>query len=90
MKNKKLYDKLGGNLEDVHMRNKKQYTGDYLSLYDYLGCAAGGVLGQKIAFEATKNNINIKVKTIKNPGYEGKIQMYPEDFLIECTKKQLL
>ena len=73
------------------MKNKvKQYTGDYLSLYDYLGCAAGGELGRKIAFEATKNNINIKTKTIENPGYKGKIQMYPEDFLTECTKKELL
>ena len=90
MKNKKTHDKLGGNLEDVHMRNKKQYTEDYLSLYDYLGHAAGGELGQKIAFEAAKKNINIKTKSIENPGYKGKIQMYPEDFLLECTKRQLL
>ena len=73
------------------MKNKvKQYIGDYLSLYDYLGCAAGGELGQKIAYEASKNKINIKTKTIENPGYKGIIQMYPEDFLIECTKRQLL
>ena len=73
------------------MKNKaKKYTGDYLSLYDYLGCAAGGELGQKIAYEAAKNKINIKTKSIENPGYKGRIQMYPEDFLIECTKRQLL
>tara|TARA_B110000046_G_scaffold73058_1_gene80842 strand:+ start:1547 stop:1768 length:222 start_codon:yes stop_codon:yes gene_type:complete len=73
------------------MKNKvKQYTGDYLSLYDYLGCAAGGTLGQKIAYEAAKLKVNIKTKTIENPGYKGIIQMYPEDFLIECTKKQFL
>ena len=73
------------------MKNKtKKYTGDYLSLYDYLGCAAGGILGQKIAYEAAKYKIDIKIKTIENPGYKGKIQMYPEDFLIECTKRQLL
>ena len=90
MKNKKSHGKLGGNLEDVHMRNKKQYTGDYLSLYDYLGCAAGGELGQKIAYEASKLKINIKTKIIENPGYKGVIQMYPKDFLTECTKRQLL
>ena len=73
------------------MKNKaKKYTGDYLSLYDYLGCAAGGELGQKIAYEASKSKINIKTKIIENPGYKGIIQMYPEDFLIECTKKQFL
>ena len=73
------------------MKNKvKKYTGDYLSLYDYLGCAAGGELGQKIAYEAAKNKINIKTKTIENPGYKGIIQMYPEDFLIDCKGKGLL
>jgi hypothetical protein len=73
------------------MKNKaKKYTGDYLSLYDYLGCAAGGELGQRIAYEAAKSKVNIKTKTIENPGYKGRIQMYPEDFLIECTKKQFL
>ena len=73
------------------MKNKaKKYTGDYLSLYDYLGCAAGGELGQRIAYEAAKSKINIKTKIIENPGYKGIIQMYPEDFLIECTKKQFL
>ena len=63
---------------------------NYLSLYDYLGHAAGGELGQKIAYEASKLKINIKTKIIENPGYKGVIQMYPEDFLTECTKRQLL
>ena len=35
------------------MKKIKGYTGDYLSLYDYLGHAAGGELGRKIAYEAT-------------------------------------
>tara|TARA_R110000744_G_scaffold133785_1_gene242347 strand:+ start:412 stop:633 length:222 start_codon:yes stop_codon:yes gene_type:complete len=73
------------------MKNKvKQYTGDYLSLYDYLGHAAGGDLGQKIAFEAAKCKVNIQTKTIENPSYKGIIQMYPNDFLTECTNKGLL
>jgi hypothetical protein len=72
------------------MNKKKQYTGDYLSLYDYLGCAAGGILGQKIAYEAAKLKVNIKTKIIENPRYKGKIQMYPKDFLSECVDKGLL
>jgi hypothetical protein len=72
------------------MNKKKQYTGDYLSLYDYLGCAAGGVLGQKIAYEAAKLKVNIKTKIIENPRYKGEIQMYPKDFLSECVDKGLL
>jgi|TARA_R110002050_G_scaffold10490_1_gene35955 iron-sulfur cluster repair protein YtfE (RIC family) len=63
---------------------------NYLSLYDYLGHAAGGELGQKIALEAAKSKIIIKTKSIENPGYKGKIQMYPEPFLTECTNKNLL
>lgn len=72
------------------MKNKKEYTGDYLSLYDYLGSAAGGELGQRIAYEAAKCNVNIQVKTIENSGYKGNIQMYPNDFLQECGSKGLL
>lgn len=69
---------------------KKQYTGEYLSLYDYLGHAAGGDLGKKIAYEAAKCKVNIQNKKIKIPSYEGTIQMYPDDFLTECTNKGLL
>lgn len=73
------------------MKNKlKQYTGDYISLYDYLGYAAGGELGRKIAYEAAKCKVNIQNKKISLPTYEGKIQMYPNDFLTECTKKEIL
>ena len=34
--------------------------------------------------------VNIKTKIIENPGYKGEIQMYPEEFLTECTNKKLL
>jgi hypothetical protein len=90
MKKKQTHDKLGGNLKDVHMRNKKEYTGEYLSLYDYLGKAAGGELGRKIAYEAAKSGITIHQKQIQNSAYKGKIQMYPKDFLSECADKGLL
>jgi formiminotetrahydrofolate cyclodeaminase len=59
-------------------------------LYDYLGHAAGGELGQKIAYEAAKSKVNIQIKSIRNSRYEGKIQMYPNDFLNECKDKGLL
>jgi len=73
------------------MKSKiKSYTGDYLSLYDYLGHAAGGELGQRIAYEAAKCKVNIQNKKINNPTYTGRIQMYPNDFLNECKDKGLL
>ena len=72
------------------MKNKKEYTGDYLSLYDYLGHAAGGELGQRIAYEAAKCKVTIQNKKINNPTYTGRIQMYPKDFLHECNDKGIL
>jgi len=73
------------------MKSKiKSYTGDYLSLYDYLGHAAGGTLGQRIAYEAAKCKVTIQNKKINNPSYTGRIQMYPNDFLNECKDKGLL
>ena len=48
------------------MKTKKEYTGEYLSLYDYLGHAAGGELGRKIAYEAAKCDVIIHTKQITN------------------------
>jgi hypothetical protein len=72
------------------MKNKKEYTGPYQSLYDYLGHAAGGELGQRIAYEAAKCKVTIQTKKINNPTYTGRIQMYPKDFLNECVDKGIL
>ena len=54
---------------------------EYLSLYDYLGKAAGSELGLEVSAEAKKQGIEIKTKEVSNPNYEGTIQMYPKDFL---------
>jgi hypothetical protein len=59
----------------------------FLSLYDYLGKAAGGQLGQHIFAIAKANNIKTKIKEINNPKYTGKIVMYPESFLKETFNK---
>tara|TARA_R110000822_G_scaffold32782_3_gene93928 strand:+ start:263 stop:475 length:213 start_codon:yes stop_codon:yes gene_type:complete len=67
--------------------DKKVYSGKYESLYDYLGHAAGGDLGQKVAYAASKCKVNIQTKTIENPSYKGIIQMYPNDFLMEYFNK---
>tara|TARA_R110001592_G_scaffold20195_6_gene82157 strand:- start:27 stop:239 length:213 start_codon:yes stop_codon:yes gene_type:complete len=54
---------------------------EMLSLYDYLGHAAGAELGKKIATIAAKEKVGFKTKSIKTPYYEGDIMMYPKDFL---------
>jgi hypothetical protein len=57
-----------------------------LSLYDYLGRAAGSKLGKKVADYATIRKQKYQVKNIENPGYQGEIMMYTKEFLDEYFK----
>ena len=52
-----------------------------LSLYDYLGKAAGSKLGKQVAESAASMGIKTQTKVITNPKYSGIIFMYPETFL---------
>jgi len=54
---------------------------EYLSLYDYLGKAAGDELGLEVSMAAKQAGIEIGTKQISNPKYTGEIQMYPKEFL---------
>jgi len=54
---------------------------EMLSLYDYLNRAAGSELGKKVATAASEQGVPIKEKEISNPSYQGKILMYPKEFL---------
>ena len=53
----------------------------FLSLYDYLGKAAGPALGKKVAAAAYKSKIQPKQRAISNPSYAGFVFLYPKDFL---------
>jgi hypothetical protein len=52
-----------------------------MSLYDYLGKAAGSELGEKVYTEAIKQDVKVHVKEVSTRTYRGKIMMYPELFL---------
>lgn len=54
-----------------------------LSLYDYLGYAAGEKLGKEVAEAAIKSQVKIETREISNPKYTGKVMLYPESFLKE-------
>lgn len=54
---------------------------EYLSLYDYLGKAAGGELGKQVASAASKADIKLETRDVENPKYKGKVLLYPKDFL---------
>ena len=54
---------------------------DYLSLYDFLGKAAGPELGKQVNLEAIKFNVPTVQKEVSNPRYKGKVMCYPKNFL---------
>ena len=72
------------------MKKQKQYTGDYISLWDHLGHAAGGKLGQKVAYAAVKAGVNHQIREVKTSYYEGEIYTYPSDFLTDYFNKDVI
>jgi hypothetical protein len=54
---------------------------EYLSLYDYLGKAAGNDLGKEVAAAAYQAGVKMQEREISNPKYTGKVHLYPKDFL---------
>jgi hypothetical protein len=60
-----------------------------MSLYDYLGHAAGNQLGKQVAEVATSMGIKIQTRYVCNPSYTGNVCLYPESFLSLYFKKSL-
>ncbi|MEK9699356.1 MAG: hypothetical protein VW270_26495 [Candidatus Poseidoniales archaeon] len=58
----------------------------YLSLYDYLGRAAGQQLGADVNKIAVERKIEFKQRFISNPIYHGNVHLYPIEFLDEYFK----
>ena len=52
-----------------------------MSLYDYLGHAAGPELGQQVARAAAIANIKHEIREVSNTKYSGPIMLYPKSFL---------
>lgn len=55
---------------------------NYLSLFDYLGRAAGSELGLEVEEAASKQNIVIRTRQVTTKNYSGKINLYPKEFLV--------
>ena len=54
---------------------------EMLSLYDYLGKAAGEELGKEVRHVAAQAGIKTEMRKISNPKYTGKVVLYPKPFL---------
>lgn len=54
-----------------------------MSLYDYLGRAAGSELGKEVCEVAVKLKETIQEREISNSKYTGKVHLYRREFLDE-------
>ena len=54
---------------------------EMVSLYDYLGRAAGPDLGKQVATAAAKAGVKIEIREVSNIKYSGPIMLYPKSFL---------
>ena len=52
-----------------------------MSLYDYLGHAAGPELGKQVASAAARVGVKGSMREISNPVYKGPVMLYPKSFL---------
>ena len=53
-----------------------------LSLFDYLGRAAGSRLGLIVAEYARQQKSKIEIRQVSNPKYTGPINLYTENLLL--------
>lgn len=62
---------------------------EMVSLYDYLGRAAGAELGKEVADAAVKAKETIGRRVVNNVRYKGEVMLYRREFLNEYfTAKQ--
>ncbi len=54
---------------------------EMISLYDYLGRAAGPDLGKQVANAAAKAGVKHSVRELNHKGWSGPVQLYPRAFL---------
>ena len=54
---------------------------EMMSLYDYLGRAAGMQLGEQVAKVATASGVPMDTRYVSNDKYTGNVTLYPEAFL---------
>ena len=61
-----------------------------ISLYDFLGYAAGPELGKQVAQTATKLNKQISARQITSTRYKGIVHLYTPQFLFEYFEAKKL
>jgi|TARA_Y100001963_G_scaffold30645_1_gene41983 hypothetical protein len=69
-----------GNYDKRELINKTENM-NMMSLYDYLGHAAGPELGQQVAKAAAIAKVKHEIREVKHAGWNGPIMLYPKSFL---------
>jgi hypothetical protein len=54
---------------------------EFLSLYDYLGRAAGGELGKAVYAKAKETKQPTKTRNVSNHKFNGSVLLYTREFL---------
>jgi hypothetical protein len=67
-------------LEKIN-NNKIDNSMSKVSLYDYLGHAAGSELGQQVANAAKRAGVKGEIREVSNPKYRGPVMLWPKAFL---------
>lgn len=60
-----------------------------MSLFEYLGYAAGSELGKEVAATAVSLHETIREQYISNPKYTGNVKLYRREFLDEYFKQKV-
>ena len=60
---------------------KREKIMQMMSLYDYLGRAAGSELGRQVAEAASMSRVKSEMREVSNPKYTWKVMLYPKAFL---------
>jgi hypothetical protein len=55
----------------------------YISLYDYLGKAAGVELGKQVHEYSRIKKIKPQIREVSNIKYKGKVMLYPKSLIQE-------
>ena len=59
-----------------------------VSLFEYLGRAAGAELGKQVATAATRAHETMDIRIVNTKTYKGKVMLYREVFLDEYFQKK--
>lgn len=78
-------------LEELFMKEEKQEEQKpyMMSLYDYLGRAAGKSLGGEVFRTARALKETVEERAISNPAYTGNVHLYRREFLDEYFNKKV-